>query len=109
MKIAENKLRALLDEGAVLTYAVIEHPTKGHGTISAFGRVCWDDPKLQHTCSYYCERPECIRQQREELRDLMFSEESKIVFATRNGVVRTAVGDCEPNMQYKLIPMGTHL
>ena len=24
---------------------------------------------MQHTCSYYCERPECIRAQRDELRD----------------------------------------
>lgn len=24
-----------------------------------------------HTCSYYCERPECIRRQRDELRDRM--------------------------------------
>ena len=24
---------------------------------------------MEHTCSYYCERPECIRAQRDELRD----------------------------------------
>lgn len=24
---------------------------------------------IEHTCSYYCERPECIRAQRDELRD----------------------------------------
>lgn len=26
-----------------------------------------------HTCSYYCERPECVRLQRAELRDRMES------------------------------------
>lgn len=26
-----------------------------------------------HTCSYYCERPECVRRQRDELRDRMES------------------------------------
>jgi len=25
--------------------------------------------EVPHTCSYYCERPECVRRQRDELRD----------------------------------------
>ena len=28
----------------------------------------------EHTCSYYCERPECIRAQRDELRDRLGRE-----------------------------------
>jgi hypothetical protein len=24
-----------------------------------------------HTCSYYCDRPECIKRQRDELRDML--------------------------------------
>ena len=28
-------------------------------------------PDEIHSCSYYCERPECIRRQRDELRDRM--------------------------------------
>lgn len=24
-----------------------------------------------HTCSYFCDRPECIKRQRDELRDIM--------------------------------------
>ena len=29
---------------------------------------------MEHTCSYYCERPECIRAQRDELRDRLGRE-----------------------------------
>lgn len=28
-------------------------------------------PQGQHVCSYYCDRPECIKSQRDELRDRM--------------------------------------
>ena len=48
----------------------------------------------QHTCSYYCERPECIRAQRDELRseaDLDVDEENEFMqkveeWANRKGV-----------------------
>ena len=30
-----------------------------------------------HSCSYYCERPECVRAQRDELRDRQWVELSR--------------------------------
>ena len=33
---------------------------------------------MAHTCSYYCERPECIRAQRDELRERLESAEAEL-------------------------------
>jgi hypothetical protein len=33
---------------------------------------------IEHTCSYYCERPECIRAQRDELRGRLESAEAEL-------------------------------
>jgi hypothetical protein len=33
---------------------------------------------MEHTCSYYCERPECIRAQRDELRERLESAEAEL-------------------------------
>jgi hypothetical protein len=30
-----------------------------------------------HTCSYYCDRPECIKAQRDDLRERLFADEAK--------------------------------
>jgi predicted nucleotide-binding protein (sugar kinase/HSP70/actin superfamily) len=35
-----------------------------------------------HTCSYYCAQPECIQEQRDELRDRMFMFENGTLFTT---------------------------
>ncbi len=41
-----------------------------------------------HSCSYYCDRPECIRQQRDELRARVFGvTESQLL-----SVCKTAAG-----------------
>ena len=33
---------------------------------------------MEHTCSYYCERPDCIRAQRDELRERLESAEAEL-------------------------------
>ena len=35
----------------------------------------------EHTCSYYCERPECTRAQRDELRERLESAEAELAVA----------------------------
>lgn len=41
-----------------------------------------------HSCSYYCDRPECIRKQRDELREGIFS---KVQAARENEKMRCAL------------------
>lgn len=45
---------------------------KSCGATSADKCVCG-----VHTCSYECERPACVRRQRDELRDVMYAREDK--------------------------------
>ena len=45
-----------------------------------------------HSCSYYCDRPECIKAQRDELRDRL-AQPKRIQLTVRDFVV--TVGDIE--------------
>lgn len=44
-----------------------------------------------HTCSYYCHRPECIRAQRDELRENYFLQ----MLETRRACRSACAGLCE--------------
>ena len=48
---------------------------------------------MEHTCSYYCERPECIRAQRDELRDRLESAEAEL--AAVRGQLEEAQKHCD--------------
>lgn len=59
-----------------------------------------------HTCSYHCTRPECVLAQRDELRDkLVGLVNARVYRATKNGVVRTEVGEFRPNQLVRIVPM----
>lgn len=49
-----------------------------------------------HTCSYYCERPECIKRQRDELRDRM--ESSLAQQPAAGDECHCGTCTCDPNM-----------
>ena len=52
---------------------------------------------MEHTCSYYCERPECIRAQREELRDRLEKVDQGGAVAEVQAVVNAFLSACDVN------------
>lgn len=44
-----------------------------------------------HTCSYYCDKPECIRAQRDEFRDLFMSRLNGQFETLQNNVIQWAI------------------
>jgi len=44
----------------------------------------WQTDMTMHTCSYYCDRPECIKAQRDELRQKL----EQVIQAEREAVAK---------------------
>ena len=59
-----------------------------------------------HTCSYYCERPECIRAQRDELRQKLEQAEQIVPSDYSNSHQREWVGLTDEEIKEIIGPWG---
>jgi hypothetical protein len=57
----------------------------------------WQIDMSVHTCSYYCDRPECIRAQRDELRQKL----EQLIQAEREAVAKLVEELDRDNDQYR--------
>lgn len=52
-----------------------------------------------HTCSYHCDRPECVKAQRDELREALVNAAPDIEMRAHITALESALRDCVTHMK----------